>query len=164
MPVSTWRSFSWAVLLFAPLLLSGQSLQISSAKASRGGRVTLQVVLTSPAGREPLGLQWETTFPVDRLVPFGPGVSLGAVTRAAGKSVQCAATPQAGESAGSKCILIGGRQPIHNGVIARLQFRVPPKAPEGSARVLVDQCSAVFKDLKQTPLPAVEAIVQIRSQ
>jgi hypothetical protein len=178
MPVWTWRYksrrkrsrgtrgisrwFSCALVLFTQLALCGQTLQISSAKASRGKRVTLQVVLTSPAGREPLGLQWETIFPADQLVPLEGGISLGPVTRAAGKSVQCAAKPQAGGTSGTKCILIGGQKPIPNGVIALLQFSVLSKAPEGSARVRVDPATAVFKDLKQTQLPAVEAVVKIR--
>ncbi len=151
-------------LLLPQLVLSGQSLRISSSKASRGERVTLQVFLTSPAGSEPLALQWETTFPADQLVPLEGGASLGPVARAAGKTVTCAAMPKAGETNGTKCILIGGQQRIRNGVIARLRFRVLPEAPGGSARVQVGQGIAVFKDLKQAPLNMAEAAVKIRSK
>jgi len=150
--------------LFPQLVLSGQSLRISSAKASRGERVMLQVFLTSPAGSEPLALQWETTFPADQLTPLEGGASPGPVARAADKTVTCAVMPKAGGTAGIKCILIGGQQRIRNGVIVRLRFRVLPEAPGGSARVQVDQGIAVFKDLKQAPLKMAEAVVKVRSK
>jgi len=177
MLVSTWRSKSWrrdrslnrrrrlwscALLLFPPLALLGQNLQISSAKASRGERVTLQVSLTSPPGQAPVALQWETAFPADQLTPIDGGASLGPIARAAGKTVKCAPKPATGETSGSKCILIGGQQPIHNGVIVRLQFRVLPEAPKGTARVRIDQGMAVFKDLAQSPLNAADAVVRVR--
>ncbi len=145
-------------------MLFGQSLRISSAKASRGERVTLQIFLTSPAGHEPLALQWETSFPADQLISVESGASLGPAARAAGKNVTCAAKPKAGAISGAKCILIGGQQPIRNGMIARLRFRVLPDAPGGSARVRVDQAVAVFKDLQQTPVAVAEAAVKIRSK
>ncbi|MGB9454583.1 MAG: hypothetical protein WCB12_00945 [Bryobacteraceae bacterium] len=181
MPVSTWRSTSspkdhsgnrrtgawraYTLLLFPQLVLFGQSLQLqlSSAKASAGKVVTIQLSLTSPVGHEPLALQWETTFPADQLIPVEGGPLLGTAAWAAGKDVTCAARPRTGNTSGSKCIVIGGQQPIHNGVIAWLRFRVLPEARRSSVRVRVEGM-AVSRDLKQAPLNVAEAVVQIRSK
>ncbi len=161
------RSGAWCactLLLFPQLVLFGQSLQLqlSSAKASAGKVVTIQLSLTSPVGHEPLGLQWDTTFPAAQLVPVEGGPWLGTAAWAAGKDLKCAARPRTGDTSGSKCIVIGGQQPIRNGVIAWLRFRVLPEAPRGSARVRVEQGMAASRDLKQVPLNVAEAVVKIR--
>jgi hypothetical protein len=149
------------LLLFPCLSLVAQTLQLSSAKASAGKAVTLQFSLASPVGHEPLALQWDLTIPANQLAPLEGGASLGPVTQDAGKTVQCAIKPNAGEFSAYRCMLIGGQQPIRNGVVVRLRFKVLPQAPKGSARILIDQASAVFKDLKQLPLNTAEAAVQI---
>jgi len=158
-----FRSFCWGLIALEPLVLPAQSLQVSSAKAPRGERVTLEISLNSPPGHEPLGLQWEITFPVKQLT-LADGVSPGPAAEAAGKSLRCAAKPEAGGIGGSRCLLIGGGQPIAGGVIARLQFRVLAAARKGAARVRVDQAIAVSKDMQQSPLAAAEATVTIVSR
>jgi len=155
---------SLLLLLCAHAALFAQSVQISSATASHGNRVTLQVSLTSPRGYEPVALQWETTYPGNQLTPVADGVWLGPVARKAGKVVKCAPKAKSSETSGAKCILIGGQQQIPNGVVAFLEFRVLPDAPKGPAHVQMDHGMAVFKNLAHASFNVAEGVIKIRSK
>jgi len=149
------------LLLPAPALL-GQTIQLSSTKASRGGRFILQLSLASPAGHQPLGVQWEMSFPADRFILLENGAAPSRSARAAGKTATCASKPPVSGASGAKCILIGGQQPMPNGLIANIALRVLPNAPKGPARIHLDPGMAVFKGMMPAPLDAVESTVTIR--
>jgi len=150
------------LLLLPSSALFGQALQIAPVKAVRGGRATLQVAIVSPRGRQPLALQWEMVFPANQLRPLDGGSTLTALARAAGKTATCAPKTPGDETSGFRCILIGGRQPIPNGIILHLQFRVLPDAPKGPASVQLDHGIWVLQDMAQAPFGPAEGVVRIR--
>lgn len=149
-------------LLLSQGVLAGQTLSLSRATAAPGEQVSIEISFQAPSGREPAALQWETVLPaqltfLDETMPAGPAA------KAAGKSVTCAVKTKAGEST-STCILYGGQEPLHNGVIAVLRLKVSPTAQSGIVRIRVGQAAAVSKDLQKTPLDPVEAAIKIQTK
>jgi len=160
-----WSGLIWLACpatVFPQPTLFAQSLRLSSASASRGNQVILELSMESPAGKEPLALQWDTRIPVARLTLADDRFLLGATAQEAGKSLNCAVKEKTAETYTLRCILAGGQKPIPNGTIAMLKLKIAKNAPIGAAPIRVDQGTAVSKDLKQVPLDAVEAVVAIR--
>jgi hypothetical protein len=155
------RIFLFLALTGQPALF-GQSLHLSSASAERGDLVAIELSLESPAGKEPLALQWEIGIPVARMSLLDGKLLLRPTAEEAGKSLNCAVKEKTAETQTLKCILAGGQKPIPNGTIAMLKLRIAKNAPTGSARIRVQQGIAVSKDLKPVSLDAVETVVTIR--
>src|SRR2546425_3124994 len=65
---------------------AGQSLRLSSAAGSPGGRVAIELSLESPAGKEPAALQWETSVPAAKLSLMDENPLAGPAAQKAGKS------------------------------------------------------------------------------
>jgi hypothetical protein len=141
--------------------LFAQRLQLSTAVASGGEEVAIQLSLVSPDGKTPLALQWDTSVPValdivDWAIPKGSAVE------GLGKTLTCAAAERSAEKIPSRCILAGGQKPIPDGPVAILRLRISRDVQAGSARIRLDQGIAASRDLKQVPLGPVETAVTIR--
>jgi hypothetical protein len=145
-----------------PQAALAQSLSLSHATASRGDQVAVELSLKSPPGKEPLALQWNTRIPVAQVSLLNDKILLGSTAKEAGKSLNCAVKEKTAKTYTASCILSGGTTPIPNGAIATLKLRISVNAEAGAAHVWVDRVTAASKDLKQVPLPAVEAVVTIR--
>ncbi len=154
-----------SVLLVCPASpsLLAQGLRLSEAAGKPGDRVTLEISLNAPRELEPQALQWETTVPAARLSFADDPISAEAPVRAAGKSFACAPKAKAGETRAIVCILAGGVNTIPNGVIGRLQVRIPPGSPAGPAPVRIERGILLVKGLRQIPLPPIETVVKILS-
>lgn len=152
--------WGWVVLCTVPLF--GQSVQLSSVPASRGGSVTIELRLASPAGKELVALQWETRFPNSYLTLDQAGPVMGDAAKAAGKLLRCAARGEKKSPNSSYlCILAGGQKPIANGTLAILSFRISPKARTGAYPVTADSILAVSKDTKPITLPPAQGTITI---
>lgn len=160
-----WLGPAWLTcqfMVFPQSALFGQSLRLSSASASRGDQVAIELSLESPAGKEPLALQWDTKIPIAQVSLLNDQILVGPTAQEVGKSLNCALKEKTAETHTSRCILAGGQSPISNGAIAILRLKISMNARSGSARIRVEQGIAVSKDLKQAPLDAVETVVAIR--
>jgi len=155
-----WLAIAWIACL-APAL-TAQTLRLSSASASRGDQITIELSLASPAGKEPLALQWETKIPVASLTPVEEQGFTGDTVLPAGKSLTCAVREKTAASYTSRCILAGGLRPIPNGLVGRLRLRIPVNAPVGEAHIRVENAIAVSRDSKAVPLNPVETVVTVR--
>jgi len=144
-----------------PGLAFPQSLQLSSAAASRGTRVVIEISLKSPQGKEPAALQWEATIPTAELSLIDKEIAIGPAAKEAGKSVTCAVKGKTDKSLTSVCILAGGRQQIQNGVIALLMLKVPQEAPIGPARIRVERAVAVSNDVIEVPIKPIDTVVSV---
>ncbi len=151
-------------LLFYSSLLFGQTLHLSSAAASRGDTVAIQVSLDSPAGHEPVGLQWETIVPTLQLTPDNNGMVIGPAGQESGKSIQCAGKRKSPEEFSYRCILIGGQKPIKNGTVAMLTLHISPKGQAGAVRIHTQEGIAVTANMKQVKINDSESTVNIRSK
>jgi hypothetical protein len=143
---------------------AGQSLGLSSAAASQGGRVAIELSLKSPAGKEPAALQWETSVPTAKLSLMDENLLVGPAAQEADKSLSCSVTKKTVEAYTSVCILAGGQKPIQNGVVALLRLRILPKATPGTARIRVVGGTAVSSNLKSIPIAPTETMVVIRAK
>ena len=125
--------------------------------------MVIKISFHSPPGKEPSALQWETTIPSAQLSFLDESMAAGPAAQTAGKSVNCAVkTTKTADSQTSLCILYGGREPVHDGVVAVLRLKILREATPGIALVRVDQALAVSKDLKRFPLDPKETAVKIR--
>jgi hypothetical protein len=138
-----------------------QTLQLSSAAASRGTRVVIEISLKSPQGKEPAALQWEATIPTPELSLIDKEIAIGPAAKEAGKLVTCAVKRKTDKALTSICILAGGRQQIRNGVIARLMLTVSKEAPIGPARIRVERAVAVSKDVAEVPIMPIDTVVSV---
>jgi hypothetical protein len=146
---------------FPASTLSAQSLHLSSAAASRGTRVVIEISLKSPQGKEPAALQWEAVIPTGELSLIDKEIAVGPAAKEAGKSVTCAVKGKTDKALTSVCILAGGRQEIQNGVIALLMLKVPQEAPVGPARIRVERAIAVSKDVTKFPIKPIDTVVSV---
>lgn len=151
----------WIMMLFKSSLL-GQNLRLSSAAASRGDQIGVELSLESPGGKEPLALQWETKIPIAQISLIDDKVLTGSTAAEAGKTLTCAVKEKTAETSILRCILAGGQKPIPDGAIAMFRLKISTNAKIGSSSIRVEQPIAVSKDLKQIPLDDVETIIVIR--
>jgi len=152
---------SGAVLLFGRALC-GQTFRLSSASASRGDLVTIELSLESPAGKGPSALQWDAMIPIAQLSLINDKILAGSTAQEAGKSLNCSVKQKTAEVQTFRCILAGGQNSLSNGTIAVLRLKIPANAQAGEARIRVQQGIAVSRDLKQSFLETVETNVTIR--
>jgi hypothetical protein len=144
------------------LTLFAQALHLSSAAASRGALVEIQISLESPQGTGPAAVQWEAVIPTAQLSLSD--VALGPAAQKAGKSIACAVKGRVDKTLTSVCILAGGIQQIQNGPIALLRLRIPQDAPNGPARIRVERAIAVSKDVTEVPMKPVATVVSVRAK
>jgi hypothetical protein len=159
------RSACGIVFLVFPLwTLPAQTLQLSSAAASQGASVAIEVSLESSKGKEPLALQWETAIPSTQLSLIDNALLAGPAARASGKSVTCAVKAESRGTTTFVCVLAGGQEPIQNGVIAALRLGISPDARIGPARIRIANALAVSRAQKELPINATETVVSIRTK
>jgi hypothetical protein len=152
-------------LAFPLFRSSAQTLHVTSATGSPGEQVSVNMSLAWPRGKEPPStLQWDLTLNAGQLNLHDENPPPGPAAQAAGKAVTCRVKTKTDVAQISTCLVFGGREPIHDGVIAVLQLKIAADAKPGSARIRIDQALAVTKDLKRTPMPATEGVVTIRSK
>src|SRR5579871_3303189 len=104
-----WFSAAWVVCLALGGPLFGQTLKLSSASASRGDQITLELTVESPAGKEPLALQWETKVPLLALTLLEEKGFVVADTLRHSKALSCASVENTAQSFVSRCILAGSQ-------------------------------------------------------
>jgi hypothetical protein len=153
-----WIRIAALALLLPALPAVAQQLRISSASGTRGNAVSIAVVLTSPAGKAPAALEWETRGPAGQLEPEAERAMIGKRAAKAGKTLRCAVR----EGNALRCIIAGGKNAIPNGEVAKLYFRIPARAIAGDAQVRLVNGGAVTSDARRTPIPPAESKVGIR--
>jgi hypothetical protein len=146
---------------FPASTLFAQTLQLSSAAASRGTSVVIEISLKSPQGEEPAALQWEATIPTAELSLVDKQIAIGPAAKEAGKSVTCAVKEKTDNALTSVCILAGGRQQIQNGVVALLMVKIPPAAPIGPARIRIERAIAVSRDVTEVPIKPIDTVISV---
>jgi hypothetical protein len=133
--------------------------------APRGGTGSLLVTLVSPAGKEPVALQWKIALGTE-VTAAGGDLVAGDAAGAAGKVLACAPAKGAGqESAIFNCILSGGKKAIRNGTIFLVKYKVRPQAIPSTLVVRVSDGIAVLEEanqLRKTAFPPVEGTITIR--
>jgi len=152
-----------AVMFCSPLL--AQNFQIVPSIASRGGSGTLLVTFASPAGKQPIALQWKIALGT-QVRAAREDLIVGDAAVEAGKTLTCssAATPGQGGSI-YNCILAGGKKPIANGTIFLVKYRISLGAKPGAELVRVSDGIAVPQEptpVQETAVAPVEGTITIR--
>jgi hypothetical protein len=99
-----------------------QSLSLSSATLAAGGKVSLNLSLSSPAGTEPAVIGWTLAYPAANITALT--VAAGPSAVAAGKSLSCSAG-----ASSYNCVLWGMSQTIvPNGIVATASLTLSPSA------------------------------------
>jgi hypothetical protein len=134
----------------------GQSLSLASVPPSPAELAVIEVSLSSPTGKGPTSLQFETTIEgagvlfVQDPPPSSPGAPPSP------KSMRCAPKNSTAKGQTSLCILVGGIDPIPNGKVARLQLGRTEQKGTDPVRVRIDNAFGVYTDLRRISIKPVE--------
>jgi hypothetical protein len=145
-----------------PGLSHRHALKLSPVSAVPGSVAAVRLELDSPAGEEPVALQWELFYPSPKLGIEDGDLIVGSVAGSAGKSLVCAGRVESAAVYVYRCILAGGLKRIPNGAVAVINFRVRSHAQPGPATVRIANALAVAMDTKEVPIQPTEADVTIR--
>jgi hypothetical protein len=142
--------------------LQGQSLLSPPVQAAPGAKGEAEILWASPAGAEPLALEWDTVVPVDVIEIAGDGLTPGAAAKRAGKSIACSGQwKKAPRRYSYRCMAVGGQRTIGNGVLAVLSFTVSKSAKPGAHRVLVEHAQALSPQMQKIPLKDAAGALRI---
>jgi hypothetical protein len=150
------RSVVW--LFIGTIAGSAQTLTIAPVHTSPGAEFQVEISLTSPAGKAPPILKWDTIFPAQLLDVVGSGPEAGNAGKDSGKSIACAMQKPYSYT----CVLFGGEKPIENGVIATIRFKVHADVPPGKIAIRVQKIESATVDFKRFNLDDAEGSVEIR--
>ena len=151
-------------MLLAFASLTAQTLLLPPSVVKHGASGTLLLTLQSPAGKAPLALQWEITFPQDVTVDLADIVA-GSAAQSAEKFLTCKAFEKSKDTAQGSvygCILAGGEKPIPNGPVAIVLYRVPPEIRQIAGKVRVGKAMGVTANLKGIDIEAVQAAIVVK--
>lgn len=152
------------IFILASASAWAQTLLIPPSMVPRGGSGSLLLTLESPAGKAPLALQWEFTFPPNVAVDLADIVA-GSAAESAQKALTCRAvarTKDGGQGSVYGCILAGGQKPLANGPIAIVRYRVPPEIRQIAEKVRVGKAIGVTADLKSVELASTQAAITVK--
>ena len=140
-----------------------QTFLIPPSMVTRGGSGSLLLALESPAGKAPLALQWEFTFPPNVAVDVADIVA-GSAAESAQKVLTCRAVKTKDGAQGSVygCILAGAQKPIPNGPIAVVRYQVPAEIRQIAEKVRVWKAIGVTADLKSVELASTQATITVK--
>jgi hypothetical protein len=144
--------------------LHAQNFQIVPSTAPRGGSGTLLVVFASPAGKEPIALQWKIALGTE-VTAAREDLIAGDAATDAGKTLTCSPAPPPGQGGSTyNCILAGGRKAIGNGTIFLVKYKIKPEAKPGTQVVRVSDGIAVPQEPTplQTSIAPAEGTITIR--
>jgi hypothetical protein len=134
-----------------------QSLQILPSPPTHRESSSFQIMIVSPAGNEPVALQWKLAVPEG--VTIKPGdLEAGSAAKSAGKSITCA-VPGTGVSGVLACILIGGQTSIPDGAVTVVRFHM--QSGHSSAVIRLHDILAVLQNLKSVKIAPVEGIIRV---
>ena len=162
---STYNQFKMklACLIVCALPLLGQSLQITGDEGAPGEQVSVKIVLSSPAGKEPAALQWETSFPAKQLTLAGAAPLIGFAAHGAGKTINCSGTVDTKKGRiVHRCLLVGGNKLIANGPVAVLTLKISPAARPGKIPIRIEHAMAVSGSAEKTDLKDSEDAITVR--
>src|ERR1700681_4572675 len=109
--------FLWLV----PVALYGQTLQVQSEPAADRHSGTVVIRLESPAGQEPLALQWDLEFAATALHVDLTNPAAGDAAKTAGKSVACSLIAREKiDRFRYRCIMAGGVSVIGSGPLVTI--------------------------------------------
>jgi len=139
-------------------LLAQTVLAVAPASASAGERVSVDIILTSPAGAGPVALQWEFTFPAGPRGFRSRTPAAGPIAKSASKSLACSGRWRKAPVAYTyACILSGGRNPVPSGIIGTVELDIPASAKPNSYPLELDRAKAVNVTGAQLPLKVESA-------
>ncbi len=162
-PGEEWRIFSTEEFKPPPDPTTWTSIarlfRIASVTGALGEKVAIEISVDSAAARAPTSLKWDVVFPAQLLEPEVDGSEIGVAAKNSGKSLTCVSRKLYSYA----CVLSGGQNPVANGPIAILHFKIRPSAEPGTAAVRIEKAEAVTLDSKKLTLDDAEGTVTILS-
>jgi hypothetical protein len=145
-----------STLAFCSPLLA-QSFQIVPSTAPHGRAGSLLITLTSPAGKEPVALQWKIALGSE-VAAEPTNIVAGDAAIRAGKSATCKPVQ---DNLAFICILAGGKKPIANGTIFLVKYKIKPKTKPHTLAVRISDGIAVLQ-LQKVDIPPAEGTITVR--
>lgn len=135
----------------------GPELRVSSVTGAPGDTVRVEILIESPPGKEPVGLEWETVVPAELLELVGDGPEAGRAAADSGKLARCSKQ----KSYLYVCTVTGGEKPIMNGPIAVFRFKIRADAQSRTTALRIEKVKALTLDRRQSILNGAEGAVSI---
>jgi hypothetical protein len=159
MSLLKWVSFAW----MSAAMLCGQSLHVPPSQASLTTPGTFTLIMDAPEDRAPLALQWDLSLP-PVLAVQAADITIGKAAQSAGKSLKCAlrSAPKSARRTRYTCIVAGGRDPIGNGPVAEVLYRVQWDVKGAPLSVEIEHVLGVSRDLQRVPMSSVDAAISVR--
>jgi hypothetical protein len=140
------------------LPILGQTQPVSHVTKAPGEKVTLDIFADSQPKGAPVALKWEVVFPAQLIeIDSEAAPEIGSAATNSGKSLECTARSQHAFA----CNVAGGKNPIADGPIATLHFRVRATAEARSIAIRIENAEATAADSKKWTLDDTEAIIII---
>jgi hypothetical protein len=155
-----WLTF----VLLATVTLFGQSLLVPPSRTDLKTPGTFEVTIDSPSGKAPVALQWEFSIPPVIVINIAD-ITVGKAAESVRKGLTCATRSNkltTHRRTTVACILAGGKDPIPNGPIARVQYHVQWDTQGAQIRVAVENILGVSIDLKPIPISKVDELIDVR--
>jgi hypothetical protein len=156
------------LLFLAVSSLCAQSLRISPSAASVRRPGSFLITLTSPAGKNPVALQWKMVLPEEVRIDLKEIVP-GSAAESVQKSITCAAAkdhPAAKEQSGSgqaySCILAGGEKTISDGPVAVVKYKINEKPHVRTLNIQLLDAFGVSIDLKKLAIADTPGLITIQ--
>jgi hypothetical protein len=156
----------FAAVGFCAMGAYAQTLSTPSVTAEPGKDVDVEIVFQNAANdaAKPATLEWMMTYAAPDLLPIGPGPVIGAAARAAGKFLSCqGAWKKAPHTYSYRCLLTGGIDPVPDGTLATIRFKVRENAKGGNRSVELDQIVAANSAAKKIKVNKSNGSVVISS-
>ena len=140
---------------------AAQNLAVCPLSLTQGTPGAVEVSLTNQDGRDLVALQWDIEIP-SRLLAPGAQVQPGPAATDAGKNVYCVGRwDKAMVTYSYRCIIAGGNQPLHDGVIATISVLSAPGI-KGSKPVRIQRARGVQTNLSAVSLKTSSSSITIR--
>jgi hypothetical protein len=136
----------------------GQTSRVSSVTKAPGDKLTLDIAANSQPANAPIALKWEVVFPAQVMEMDADATEVGSAAMESGKSLQCTARAPYRYA----CVLSGGQNPIADGLIAILHFKIRTTAEARSTTIRIEGAESTTVAAKKFTLNNTEAIVIIR--
>jgi len=150
--------------LISTTILFGQSLRVPPSRADVKTPGVFTLTIDSPPGKAPVALQWK--FSVPPVIAINTSeITTGKAAQSAQKTITCATIatkPAMTRRVKYACILAGGQNPIGDGPVAVVPYRVQWDAKGVQIRVAVENILGASADLKLIQIPSVDEIIEIQ--
>ena len=149
------------VFMFAAIAF-GQTLHLLPFQAEKNAPRAFSISIDFLRGKAPVALQWQLSVPPVIAITT-TDITIGKAAQTAGESLTCTAKAEIQRRSQYYCILAGGQNPIINGPIAMVHYRVRWDTKGAPVRVSIEHILGASVNAEPIVISNVDATIDINS-